>query len=163
MNNEHVIAPIFRPLRARFQPLGIPAGKFLIIILVAMLGVVVSLLLGFWTHDVEVEYNTQERQALLSDYQNIARLAASTEEQLVMAAGDGAVSITDSQAEILQEAQELGIRSDMTSDELEAIVPTARIENQPVIPLFVRLAVLAVLPTILLVVWFMELNRTSLQ
>lgn len=161
--SSRVTRPIFKPLRSRFRVFGIPAAKFIAIVLAGVLGVVLATVTGDLRHDVREPYTQDQMEQTLSDYQQtlsqLQEIEAMRVAQGVASYED--LSLTAPQADVVEEARDAGIGADMTTSQLAAIVPSYHVESEPLVPDVVRYVALAGLPVVVMVVLFMEINHTS--
>lgn len=161
---EHELQPIFRPLRAKFQPFGIPAGKFLGIIGVAFIGVVLAVATGNITHVVERPYDNDDLFNLELEYRNLQKSLNNIEAERV--AGNyesySDMKLDADQKDTIKECQKRGIQGDMSRKQLDALIPETHMVTEPVMPGPFRAILFVALPVIALVSLHMEINRTSL-
>lgn len=157
--------PIFKPMRAKYSVFGIPAAKFLAILVVAIVGFGLSLLSGNIQHEVKVPYSQDEMQSTYDGYVEILNTIDALETQRIAegaASYDSLDGLSYQQEEAITKAENAGIIAGMTNTQLEHLVATYHTEMQPVVPDLVRFGVLLVLPVFCLIILFIEINRTSL-
>lgn len=160
---NRVTRPIFKPLRSRFRVFGIPAAKFIAIVLAGVLGVVLATVTGDLRHDVREPYTEDQMEQTYEEYQDtLAQLQEIEAMRVAQGAGSyDDLSLTAPQADVVEEARDAGMSAGMTKPELASIVPTYHVESEPIVPDVVRYVVLAGLPVVVMVVLFMETNHTS--
>lgn len=163
MKEEHVYRPIFKPLRSKFKPLGVPVSKFLAVIAVSLIGLGLAFLTGNITHNVEVKYTDAEYLTLTNDYENTYTALVNLEAQRdAQGVSDYALmKLTGAQQDTLSAAEEFGITTSMTKDQVDSMVPTTHFVSQPVIPDPVRFIGLVGLPFFIGIALFAEINSTS--
>lgn len=163
MLESHVYKPIFTPLRSKFKPLGVPVGKFFIILGICLLGGLIAFATGTVTHKVEVAYTSAEISTLTNEYTNtytsLVNLQAQMESQGKTSVDE--LNLNNSQRETLEKADEYGLNASMTKDQVEALVPKTHIVDQPVVADFIRFPLLVALPFFVGVALFAEMNNTS--
>ncbi len=157
--------PIFKPMRAKYSVFGIPAAKFLAILVVAIVGFGLSLLSGNIQHEVKVPYSQDEMQSTYDGYVEVLNTIDALETQRIAegaASYDALDGLSYQQEEAITKAEDAGIIAGMTNTQLEHLVATYHTEMQPAVPDLVRFGVLLVLPVFCLIILFIEINRTSL-
>lgn len=158
------LQPVFRPIRLRFMPFGIPLGKMFGIIAAALAGLFLAVAAGSLTHEVEHRYSAQEQAEIQADYRSTWTALCSIERQRG-AEGAGAygdMDLTALQRQTLEAAAARGIDAYMTEDEVEALAPATYSAREPWIDAAPRFLLLVGSPVLVGAVLFMEVNRTSL-
>lgn len=163
MSTENQLQPIFKPLKAKFQPLGIPATKAIGIVICAFMGFVLAAVLGNWKQTIDKPYTANERAAIEREYESLITQVASVERHIAqsgMLTSDA--NLNQTQKDLLQKARDLGISSNMTSEQLLAAVPKSRLVQEEVIPAFWRFMLFPSIPIFIGVVLFFDAGRTCL-
>ncbi len=155
--------PIFKPIRGKYKPLGIPVSKWFIMIAVALVMLFVAWSTGSITHNVSVPYTKAEIATLSSEYINTNTTLASLDKQRQMQGLDSIseMDLTQAQRETIANAREYGITVGMSEDEVYNLVPKEHSVEEPVIPDLIRYFVLLILPISIFLLLFIEVNRTS--
>ncbi len=160
---EQVTRPIFTPLRSRFSVFGIPAGKFVAMILIAVAGAVLATLLTQATHSVEVAYDEDGLKSLYAEYTET--LTALDELEVKRVAADASsydeLSLSNSDEEVIEKAEEAGIEPGMSSDDIIELLPAYQVVEEPIFPRIPTYVVLVALPVVVMFLLFVEINRTN--
>lgn len=164
MADQVIMQPIFRPLKDKWKPFGMPIPKLLATTGVAFLGFLLSLALGNWTHAVEVKYTQSEYNALVTEYTAVQANVANLEAQRKL---KGLSSIEDLELNMTQldrwkRAKEIGITPATTEEQAIEMVPASHTVQEPVLPQFPRNLVLVGGPFVVGIGLFIEIQRTSL-
>ena len=160
---DRVYRPIFKPLRDKFKPFGVPAGKFLLVMGITAGGLALALATGGIQHRVSVPYTAAEHQTVLSEYESAATALDGVEAQrIAQGAPDySSMELSSAQAEAVEKAAELGLTAGMSDEQVALAVPEEHVVSEPVFPDALRFAVLVALPALVGFSLFLEVNRTS--
>ena len=160
---ERKLYPIFKPLRDKFKPFGIPWQKLLLTIFAMLIGFSLALVSGGITHEVKAAYSKSEYATLVSEYESVHTALTSLEYQKQREGKKtfDEMELTSTQKETVEKARSYGITADMSKEEVDAIVPTYHKIDEPIAPDWLRIAVLAGIPLFTGCALFIEVNRTS--
>ncbi len=129
-------AYVFKPMKQRLQVLALGGREWAVVVLVMAVGAALAFALGFWTHIEEVDVaQTQitNQQSALKEQRTAAKKAARLEA--ASAKGEKSTStLSEKDRELYQQAQDNGITSETTDEEIEAMVPRTELAARPVIP-----------------------------
>lgn len=163
MEAERSMQPIFRPLKGKFKPFGIPWYILLGIVATVICGLVATVATGSITHAVEAEYSASETVNMKATYleveSELMRIEAVAREKGVRISD---LELSAEQRATLEKASEMGLRVGMTEDEVAAAMPKTHQVQEPLFPTWLRAALFMALPAIVGVSLFIEVNRTSL-
>lgn len=160
---ERKLYPIFKPLRDKFKPFGIPWHKLLITIFVTIVGFGLAMATGGIKHDVNTAYTKAEYSTLTSEYESVLTSITSLETQKQRQGKKtfDEMELTSAQKETVEKARAYGITAGMSKEEVDKLVPTYHKVQEPFAPDWLRFAVGAGLPLLIGCSLFIEVNRTS--
>lgn len=163
-NDDRALSPIFKPIRDRFKPFGLSVPVILGIIGACLLGLMVTVALGNIKHDVEREYTQAELVNIKAEYTNIATdvtdISLRAEKEGVKVSD---LKLSGDEQKTMALAAERKIKSGMSSDEIDSILPRKHIVQEDLIPAWLRAFAFIAGPAIVGVALFIEVNRTTLM
>ena len=155
-------AYVFKPMKQKLQVLALGGKEWAIIVLVAAIGAALAFVLGYWTHPAEVSIKSDtinSQIATLQSERKAVQRKASNDEQA--AAGKHVSALSSSDQDLVAAAAAAGITKDTTDEEIEAMVPTTEVQQQPVIPDIPRWMVFFFAPTLITAALLAELFHNS--
>ena len=157
-------APIFKPLKSKFKPLGVPISRFMAIVGTCLVGLLVAYLLGGIQFTHEVSYTQPERQALFEQLldcrRDLQKAELACENQGVSAIGEA--SLSDATREGAETALAYGLSSNSSDEEVATLTPARHEETFGIGKLWQRVALLVGLPAVIGFGLFIEIRGTSL-
>lgn len=157
-------APIFKPLKSKFKPLGVPIARFAAIVGTCLAGLLAAYLMGGIQFTHEVAYTQPERQALFEELldcrRDLQKAELACEDQGAETLGEA--SLSDATREGAETALRLGISSGSTDAEVAELTPARHTVTFGIGSMWQRVALLVGLPAVVGFGLFIEIRGTSL-
>lgn len=160
---DRKLYPIFKPLRDKFKPFGIPWQKLMLTIFATIVSFGLAMATGGIKHEVKTEYTKSEHATLTSEYESVYTSICSLDYQKQRQGNTSYedMELTTPQKETVEKARAYGITADMTKEEVDELVPNYHKVKQPIAPDWLRIGIGAGLPLLIGCSLFIEVNRTS--
>lgn len=140
-------AYVFKPMKQRLTVIGMGGKEWGVVILVAIIGALLAFALGYVKTVETLSYNVSEMSSMQSDYKS--EWEALTKYEEIQSSSSTNAYISESNLELAQKAIEDGISTDMSIEEVYALIPTTYQSLEPIIPDIPRWALFFFLPTII--------------
>lgn len=150
--------PVFKPMRRRRMLLGLGLKEWMRVAASILLGAILALSLGGWTHTADIPLTATDLQEEFG-HLSAAQAALQKSERLMESLGVNdacAIDLTNEERALASEALSLGIASDMGRDELTELISKTREQVVPVIPNIPRWMVCLGVPIVVVVLLSVE-------